>query len=87
MKTTDTIIIVFSHTDLLNNIVGGGKEHENDEILNGEKQRCSQYSNNRWMSFIVNDNHKCLCVTFIKALDTKNGWKNRKNFFEESSIS
>ena len=47
MKTTDTIIIVFSHTDLLNNIVGGGKEHENDEILNGEKQRCSQYSNNR----------------------------------------
>ena len=74
MKTTDTIIIVFSHTDLLNNIVGGGKEHENDEILNGEKQRCSQYSNNRWMSFIVNDNHKCLCVdvTLLKALDTKN---------------
>ena len=74
MKTIDTIIDVFSHTDSLNNTVGGGKEHENDENLNGEKQRCSQYSNNRWMISIVNDNHKCLCVdvTFIKALDTKN---------------
>ena len=34
MKTTDTIIIVFSHTDLLNNIVGGGKEHQDDKNLN-----------------------------------------------------
>ena len=74
MKTTDTIIIVFSHTDFLDSIVCGGKEHENDENLNGEKQRCSQYSNNRRMSFIVNDNHKYLCVDviIIKALDTKN---------------
>ena len=39
MKTTDTIIIVFSHTDLLNNIFGGEKEHENDKNLNeGETQ-------------------------------------------------
>ena len=34
MKTTDTIIIVFSHTDLLSNILGGGKEHEDDKNLN-----------------------------------------------------